>query len=246
MAEQSKLNIVVPMGGAQTFFDEAIYKFPKWLTELRGKPMIQWVCENLNQIKGEKTFIFILRDEDCNKFHLDDTIRLLIDSPIEIIKLKTDTKGAACSCLLSIELINNDTPLVITNADQIIDVDLNKPLGDFNKRNLDAGVITFDSVHPKWSYVRLDESELVIETTEKRPISRNAIAGFYYYKSGKNFIESAFKMILKDSCLDGLFYISPTLNELILDSKKVGSFSIENNKYHSFYSPQKIKEFESV
>ena len=33
-------------------------------------------------------------------------------------------------------------------------------------------------------------------------------------------------------------------NEFILAGKKVGHYPVENAKYHSFYSPQKIEEFE--
>ena len=39
----------------------------------------------------------------------------------------------------------------------------------------DAGVITFESVHPRWSYVRLDSENRVTETAEKRPISNSRI-----------------------------------------------------------------------
>ena len=40
------------------------------------------------------------------------------------------------------------------------------------------------------------------------------------------------------------FIISATLNELILTGKSVGYYDIEQSQYHSFYSPDKVKEFE--
>ncbi|WP_230370262.1 hypothetical protein [Paludibacterium denitrificans] len=86
---------------------------------------------------------------------------------------------------------------------------------------------------------------MVIETAEKRPISRNAIAGLYYFRHGSDFIESTKRMIQKDSHVNGNFFIAPTLNEMILDGKKIRSTPIKVNKYHTLYTPQKIKEYEA-
>ena len=53
--------------------------------------------------------------------------------------------------------------LVICNGDQMIKSDLNSILGEFSEKNLDAGTIVFNSVHPRWSYVRCSDEGLVIE-----------------------------------------------------------------------------------
>jgi len=106
-------------------------------------------------------------------------------------------------------------------------------------------VVTFESVHPRWSYVRLNEQGLVVETAEKRPISRNAIAGLYHFKHGKDFVNSAMRMIQKDSSVNGSYFISPTLNEMILTGKTITTVKVDAEKYHTFYTPQKIKEYEA-
>ena len=107
-----------------------------------------------------------------------------------------ETKGAACSCLLAINHIPPDDPLIVANADQIIDWDLNAVLSYFEEGDFDAGTICFESVHPRRSYVAVDEQGEVVEAAEKKPISRNAIAGFYYYRRGSDFIQAAMKSIL--------------------------------------------------
>ena len=40
----------------------------------------------------------------------------------KIIKLENETKGAACSAMMAVEYIDNDTPLIISNADQLFDI----------------------------------------------------------------------------------------------------------------------------
>jgi len=47
------------------------------------------------------------------------------------------------------------------------------------------------------------------------------------------------------SSVDGKYFISPVFNEYVLGSKKVGHYEVANDCYHTFYSPQKVEEFES-
>lgn len=241
------LQILIPLAGGNAFFsDNTEYQFPKPLVEIDGKPMVQWVHENLQDIDvPERKFIFVLREEDCTRFHLDQTISILTDGKASIIRLKNDTQGAVCSCLMAIDELAKDQPLLVANGDQILEKGFSKAIKYFMDKKYDAGVITFESVHPKWSYAKFEDDH-VIETAEKRPISKNAIAGVYYYKRSGDFVEAAFEVIKKNSHVNGIFFISSTMNELILTNKRVGYFAIPNEHYHSFYSPQKIKEFEHL
>ncbi len=131
---------------------------------------------------------------------------------------------------------------MIANGDQIFHLDLSVVIQDFKKRNLDAGVICFDSVHPRWSYVRQDAEGRVIEAAEKRPLSRNAIAGFYYFAQGQDFIRLAMKHIEKGCEVNGQYFVAPVLNEYVLEDKIVGTYQIPNHQCRSFYSIQKIEE----
>lgn len=238
------INILIPLAGKNQYFSETDYPFPKPLIEFNAKTMIEHIIDNFSSIQKEKQFIFIVNSEDCKKYHLDNVLNILTNNTCKIIKLDNETKGAACSAMMAVEYINNEMPLIISNADQLFDVCLDKVISKF--QNSDAGVITFESIHPRWSYVRLDSENKVTETAEKRPISKNAIAGFYYFKNGKDFISSSSKMIKKDANVNGLYYISPVLNEMVLENKIIDIFKIENEKYHTFYTPQKIKEYERL
>jgi dTDP-glucose pyrophosphorylase len=238
------INILLPMAGKSPFFDSPQYYFPKPLVEISGTTMIQMVIDNLNMIDDDKQYIFVVNQVDCTKHHFDDVLRLLTDNKSHIVRLEKETKGAACSALMAVDYIDNDTPLIIANSDQLIEEDLNDVMARFREQKADAGVICFENVHPRWSYVRLDEDDNVIETAEKRPLSRNAIAGFYYFTHGKDFVRAAMRSIQKDARVNELFYIAPTLNELVLEDMNIRHVKIDNSKYHTFYSPQKIHEYE--
>ena len=238
------INVLMPLGGGSKFFDREEYFYPKMLIEIQGKPMVQHAIENLQGLDQDLQFIFVVKRSDCTEFHLNETLRLLTNDRCKIVMLEHDTKGAACSSLIAVDHINNEAPLIIANFDQVFDCDLANFLNQFKIINSDAGCLTFNSTHPRWSYVLINEAGQVLEAAEKRPLSRDAIAGFYYYKSGHEFVKAAQSAIRKSCSNTDIFYISPTFNELILQNKLVQAISIPNEAYHSFYTPQKIEEFE--
>jgi dTDP-glucose pyrophosphorylase len=237
------INILIPMAGKSLYFSEGEFPYPKPLIEIGQKTIIEHVVQSLSSISSDLQFIFVLSNSDCRKFHLDSTLNIITNNKCKIVRLDDETKGAACSALMAISHIANSNPLVIANSDQLFE----DPIADLMTclSKADAGVVTFESVHPRWSYVRLNDEGFVVETAEKRPISRSAIAGLYYFKQGFDFVEAAMRMIQKDSSINGNFYIAPTLNEMILKGKKIKSVNVSADRYHTFYTPHKIKEYES-
>ncbi len=239
------LTIAVPMAGSSAFFPQEEYRFPKVFQEVLGKPMIQQVIENLMTIQVEKRFVFVVNDNDVKQYRLDNVLNMLTNNNCEIVIQQAATKGAVCSLLLAVKHFNHQSPLLIANADQIVEHDLNSVVGFFSKPEVDGGVVCFDSVHPQWSYARVSGENDLVETAEKEPISRNAIAGLYYFKRGQDFVSSAMKSIIKNRNHSGAYYTSLVLNEMILSNKNLKTYAINSSEYHSFYSPQKIKEFEN-
>lgn len=236
------LKIIIPIAGPSDLFLNAGYIYPKPLIEINGKTMIEMVIDSIKLSKSDTSFIFVIKEEDAIKFHLDNTLRLL--SPkCEILLLKKETKGGLCSVLMAIDKISKNDELIILNGDQVIMEDYNLLQNYWLKENADAGLLTFKSVHPRWSYARVEEGK-VVQTAEKNPISNSAIAGYYYFKNAGVFFDCAFQSIFNDVQLEGKYYISPVLNEYVLRNKKVLSISIKNENYHSFYSPQMIQEYE--
>jgi dTDP-glucose pyrophosphorylase len=204
--------------------------YPMLLAEIEGKPIIQLQIEFAQRIERAKIFA-VIRNEYCQRFQIDSVINLLDPSAV-IVKASGDTRGAACSALLAINHIENESPLLLLNTDELVMVDYSKVIEDFVERDLDAGAITFSSVHPRYSFLKIDESSgLVTEAAEKRPISRNASAGFYYFKKGKYFVSAAKEMIRKRAEVEGNFYISTALNEMILNHLRVGVFQVESANY---------------
>lgn len=240
------MKVLVPLAAQEdAFFNRQEFFYPKPLIDVDGKPMIARAVECLQGLGPDIEFIFVARTEDCQKFSLDNVLRLVTRDRCQVVQLRYPTRGAVCSCLMAIDHIAADEPLVVANGDQIVDADLAAAVAQF-ERSYDAGVITFESIHPRWSYVLSDSNGSVLESAEKRVISSNAVAGFYWYAKGSSFIDAAMRLIEHDVQHDGAYYVAPTLNELILKGKRVGHRPIPASAYHSFYSPQKIDEYQRL
>ena len=237
------MQILIPLAGTSPFFPRETYFFPKPLIEVAGVPMIERVVENLLTIDRDAHFIFIVGRDDVLRFSLDRTLKLLIPGRCSVVVLGEPTKGALCSALMAIDEIDLDQPILVSNGDQVVENGLSAIVERFISTRADAGVVTFDSVHPRWSYVEVDGAGQVVEAAEKKVISRNAIAGLYFFRTGKRFVDAAFRSIENDAAVGGQFFIAPCLNEIVLDDGKVLAQPIEAPRYHSFYSPERISAF---
>lgn len=235
------MNIIIPIAGANKTDGETEYI--KSLQEIERKTILQYVFESLQPIRA-KHFVVVLKKPDVDKYHLDN-IALLLRPEAEIVIAENETMGAACTCMLAVDKLDMEEPLLITGSDQILLEPPEKILADFQKQELAGGVAIFDDIHPRWSYVKLDENGHVIEAAEKRPISRNAVAGFYYYRKASFFFNAAQEMIRKNASVNGQFFICPAYNEMILKQQVIGTYRIQKDQYYNFSHASGMKAYEA-
>jgi len=236
------INVLIPMAGGDRLFREAGYPFNKPMVEIAGRALVEHAFDGLRDIPDAR-FIFVIRKEDDLRFYLRDVLHLMAPGCV-VIRVDGETAGAACTALLGIEYLLDDDELLIANADQVLRADLAKVIDDFRARGLDGGTITFDSVHPRWSFVKTDAEGLVIEAAEKRPISRNATAGIYYFRRSTDFVNAAQASIRKGASVNGLYFVCPCFNEMILQQKRIGIWPIGRDDYISLATPQAVEEYD--
>lgn len=235
--KSDKLNVLIPMAGAGSRFEAAGYTFPKPLIEVRGKPMIQVVVENLNI---DAKYIYIVQRSHFEKYNLDYLLKLITPN-CEIVQIDGLTEGAACTTLLARKFIDNDESLVIANSDQFVEWNSGETLYSFMADGIDGGIVTFKATHPKWSYAQIDESGIVQEVAEKKPISDIATVGIYFWKKGSDYVRYADEMIEKNIRTNGEFYVCPVFNQAIRDGKK---FRIRNiDKMWGLGTPEDLELF---
>jgi len=219
--KNEKLNVLIPMAGAGSRFEQAGYTFPKPLIEVRNKPMIQVVIENLNL---DANYIYVVQKAHREKYNLDTLLNLLTPG-CKIVETDGLTEGAACTALLAKDYIDNDNPLFFANSDQFVEWDSNEFMYKMQETDADGGIVTFTATHPKWSFAKINENGLVTEVAEKNPISDIATVGYYYWKHGSDFVKYSEQMIGKNIRVNNEFYVCPVFNQAIEDCKQIRTFN---------------------
>jgi beta-phosphoglucomutase-like phosphatase (HAD superfamily)/dTDP-glucose pyrophosphorylase len=235
----SELNIIIPMAGAGKRFSDAGYIFPKPLIEINNKPMIQWVIDGLN-IKAN--YIFIVQKNHLESYNLASVLKI-IEPNCKIVVIDRLTEGAACTTLLAKNFINNKNPLIIANSDQYIEWNSSKVLYNFMSKKIDGAILTFESTHPKWSYAKTRDNNVVVEVAEKKVISKNATVGVYFWRFGSDYVKYTQRMIKKNIRVNNEFYVCPVYNEAINDKKNIVIYPID--KMWGLGTPQDLEFFKS-
>ena len=220
------MNIIIPMAGQGIRFSKVGYSLPKPLIDVQGKPMIQRAVESLD-IPGK--YIFIALQDHLREFPSLEPLLLSLSPHSEIVVAKSITDGPARTCLLAEHLINNDQPLLIANCDQIMNWN-GKDFLKFCQSSATQGVIpTYESNHPKNSFIQFDLNKNIVKIIEKVPVSNVATIGLYWWQKGRYFVESASAMIASKETYNNEFYVGPAYNHLLKNqSFKVSYYHVEN------------------
>jgi NDP-sugar pyrophosphorylase family protein len=211
------------MAGEGSRFRTAGYTVPKPFIEVLGKPMIQWVIENVHSSDFQLEYIFL-----CRKSHIEqyDAVGLFNSLGIHysIVPVETLTEGAACTVLLAKDKLSLEDPMVIVNSDQFLEWDANVFYTCLLNPTYDGIISTFYSPDPsdtKWSFVKVTPDLFISEVAEKVWLGPNATTGIYGWKKASDFIHYANTMITKNIRTKNEFYVCPVYNEAIQDNKKL-------------------------
>ncbi|GHT08796.1 hypothetical protein FACS1894139_18810 [Planctomycetales bacterium] len=159
------MQIMLLMGSSRITINHEEY--PLYLTEIDEKLILERqisYCKNLLPAK----FLFCVNTGDIKFFHVDSIINQIAPDS-EIIPVNGATKGAICTALLGATHINNDDELILLGVDDFVEDSGKEILTYFHKNHSDAGVVSFNSVHPRYSFARTDHNDNVTEVAEKSP-----------------------------------------------------------------------------
>lgn len=220
------LNTVVLMAGRGTRFSDLNPSRPKPLVHLHGRPLVQWVVENLRSTSPQK-YIFVCQSAHVKEFKLKSVFESF-GIEFEIAEINEVTQGAACSALFAGDYIT-EGEIVFANSDQYMDFSMDKFIEDCNTRKLDGSLVTMRASGSKWSYIKAGPDNLVLEVKEKVAISDIATTGVYYYRNWDLFQTAAEEMISRNDSYNNEFYLAPVYNYL-LSTHKVSHYLIGENE----------------
>ena len=236
---KQRFNIVVPMAGRGSRFTEQGYTDSKPFIDVNGKPMIQRVIENLNiEFDSNYEFTLICLQEDFDKYDFKIFDDIIGHTEYKVICLEDVTEGAAQTLLEAKDIIDNDTPMLSFNTDQMVEYDKNmwKSFEQF-----DGGIPCFWGNSDDWSYARCSQDGYVEEVAEKKVISNDATAGYYYWSKGSDYVKYARQMIEENSRTNNEFYVAPVYNWAIKDGKKIAIYMVD--KIYELGTPEYLEEY---
>jgi NDP-sugar pyrophosphorylase family protein len=221
------------MAGLGSRFADKGYTKPKPLIDVDGEPMIKRVVDSLG-IDGQ--YIFIVQKEHSVRYHLHDVLDEIVPG-CKIVEIDGLTDGAARTTLAAKDLIDNDTPLLIANSDQVIIWD--SIVFSSLLHSVDA-IALFKATESKWSYAVIDGGR-VTRVAEKQVISDNASVGIYGFQHGSDYVKYAEQMIDKDIRTNNEFYICPVYNEAIADGRTVIPYFVD--EMHGIGTPEDLEAY---
>ena len=235
------IKVIIPMAGAGSRFVKQGYTVPKPFIDIAGRMMIERVLDGVRLQNAE--YILIIQENILNEY-INIVNYLKNNYKIKFSTVKRLTQGASCTALSVYKYINSDDNVVFVDSDNIFSNKLfNLFIDDARLRSLDGSLLTFVSNDSCFSYAELDRNGYVIKTKEKEVISNHAIAGAYFFKKGKYFVDSAIEMLIYGDKIKNEYYMSNVYNYMIMNKYIVGVFDIPYSTIDCVGTPEYLNRF---
>lgn len=243
--DDTKINILIPMGGLGSRFAKAGFTDPKPLIISHGKTLIEWAVASFDSLikKPNVRLIFVISTEHEETYQMTEKLHTLFGTNIDVVIEQPPLRGQATGCLAASALINNYNQLIIYNCDTFTTG--NEKILELVERERPDGILAcFTATDPRYSYARLDEFGYVDMTKEKEAISNHASTGLYYFRRGSDFVRAVEIMVERGEKSKGEYYVAPCYNELLKSGKKVLIYDVKENWVLG--TPEELAIFETT
>lgn len=224
--------IVIPMAGLSSRFFKAGYTKPKYMLGAHGVSLFDHAVKSFEAYFKSKKFLFIVRDVYDTPDFVKERAEDLGITEFDIVILDQDTRGQAETVFIGLQLSKYGKKESLT----IFNIDTFRPEFIFPNPNKvgDGYLEVFKGTGDNWSFVKPENynSNKVIETTEKKPISDLCCSGLYYF-STREIFELAYQDYIKKPEKDwdsGELYIAPIYNYLINNGYQITYNLINRNE----------------
>jgi len=237
------MNIIIPLGGKGERFRKEGYTDPKPLIKVLGKEILFHVIDNLNICENDK--IFIIYNIELDNDNFSDIITTKYPE-IKLIKLMNDTKGAAETVYIGLsEIIKNysyDKKTLLIDGDTFYTSNI---VDKFRAINNNAVFYTINtSSNPIFSYIVMNEFDIITEIKEKKKISENANTGAYAFSNIMQLYNYSKYVVDNDIRFNNECYTSCIIDEMINQKELFTGIKLEDDDVCVLGTPLQVREFE--
>jgi glucose-1-phosphate thymidylyltransferase len=213
------MKVIIPLAGKGTRLRPHTHITPKPMLKIAGKPVIDYVMEDLQRLGSVEQVIYItghLKDK------VEEYARTKYPFPSVFIEQKVQD-GTAGAVALAKPYV--DQPVFIIFVDTIFDADLSV----VNRTDAD-GIIWVKTVedYQRFGVVVTDDQGNMTKIVEKptTPISKRANIGLYYIKNWKLLMDGV-EWTLKQPKNKGEYYLTDAFQYMIDKGAKIKVIDVE-------------------
>jgi glucose-1-phosphate thymidylyltransferase len=213
------MKVIIPLAGKGTRLRPHTHITPKPMLKIAGKPVIDYVMEDLQALGNVDQIIYITGHL---KEKVEEYARQKYPFPSEFVEQR-EQRGTADAVALARPFI--DEPVMIIFVDTIFDADLSVV------KTTDAdGIIWVKEVedYQRFGVVVTDKDGNMTKIVEKpsTPISKRANIGLYYIKNWKLLI-AGIDWVLRQAPNKGEYYLTDAFQYMIDHGAKIKVVDVE-------------------
>ena len=111
--KNSKLHLIMPMGGAGSRFFKNGFVMPKPLIEINGKPFLYWATRSIEKDVDIADITFVVLKQHIKEFQIDRIIlEYFPNARIEAVDFEEVKSGPVMTCLAGLKNIQDDQPIL--------------------------------------------------------------------------------------------------------------------------------------
>lgn len=235
------MKAVMPVAGLGSRFATVGITKPKPLIQVGNKPMVRWAADSIPFVNDDD-FIFIVRQAHVDEYQIDDQLREIFSSSIDIHVIDYLTEGPACTARLAEKYVEPEESVIITDSDHYFENEAFCDLIQNETVDVDGAIPVFESEEEGLSYSVVNEEKQITEIKEKDRISKFANIGSYYFDQFGDFIRALDNMKSEKRKVNNEYYVAPAYNELIAEGGTV--VARECSKVWSLGTPEDLERFQ--
>lgn len=161
--------------------------FPKPLLDVRGKTILDWLIDDIDSLGEVDEYVVISNHKFAHHFESWAKNKAQKITVVDDGTSTNETRlGAVCDIQFAIDALSLDDDMLIIAGDNVLDFSLTKFIGYAKEKKTSAIMRYYEPELKKLQksgVVTIDESDLVLEMTEKSltPASNWCCPPFYFY-----------------------------------------------------------------
>lgn len=173
------------MCGQSQRFRDAGYTDPKFVLPVDGVPMYVAAVRSL-KLTVEHQLYFVIQSHVDREYGLKLQIKEYFPGA-KVITIDRNTRGMAETVQLTQPYVDQECGSLLVCCDQMVEYDSAGYNEMLEYSHISGSLLTFQdsSRDPKWTYVRKDVIEQVVNIAPKAPISDTPIVGTYHWTNSR-------------------------------------------------------------